>query len=121
MPYKSVKQRKTEIQNRYGLDYQDIWRLQRAMGRNKDHATAKPVELCEKPIKHASKADDIVMDLFLGSGSTLIAAEKTGRICYGMELDPKYVDVIVTRWCEYTGNDKIKLNGKEITWQPQVN
>ena len=93
-----------EIQNRYGLDYQDIWRLQREMGRNKDHATAKPVELCEKPIKHASKADDIVMDLFLGSGSTLIAAEKTQRICYGMELDPKYVDVIVKRWEDYTGN-----------------
>lgn len=98
-----------EISNRYGLDYQDIWRLQREMGRNKDHATAKPVELCEKPIKHASKADDIVMDLFLGSGSTLIAAQKTGRICYGMELDPKYVDVIVKRWEDYTGEKAVKL------------
>jgi site-specific DNA-methyltransferase (adenine-specific) len=111
------KKGKPEISNRYGLDYQDIWRLQREMGRNKDHATAKPVELLEKPIKHASKQDDIVMDLFLGSGSTLIASEKTKRICYGMELDPKYIDVIVERYCDYTGNRNIKLNGQEITWQ----
>jgi DNA modification methylase len=111
------KKGKPDIQNRFGLDYQDIWRLQREMGRNKDHATAKPIELLEKPIKHASKADDIVLDLFLGSGSTLIAAQKTGRICYGMELDPKYVDVIVQRYVDYTGNNIIKLNGKEITWQ----
>ena len=111
------KKGKPEIQNRYGLDYQDIWRLQREMGRNKDHATAKPIELLEKPIKHASKADDVVLDLFLGSGSTVIASQKTGRICYGMELDPKYVDVIVQRYVDYTGNNKIKLNGKEIIWQ----
>ena len=111
------KKGKPEISNRYGLDYQDIWRLQREMGRNKDHATAKPVELCEKPIKHASKADDIVMDLFLGSGSTLIAAEKTGRVCYGMELDSKYVDVIVQRYIDYTGNNEIMKNGEKITWQ----
>ena len=110
------KKGKPDIQNRYGLDYQDIWRLQREMGRNKDHATAKPVELLEKPIKHASKQDDIVLDLFLGSGSTIIAAQKTGRICYGMELDPKYVDVIVQRYVDYTGNTEIKKNGTIITW-----
>lgn len=114
------KKGKPDIQNRYGLDYQDIWRLQREMGRNKDHATAKPVELLEKPIIHASKADDIVMDLFLGSGSTLIASQKTGRICYGMELDPKYVDVIVQRYVDYTGNENIKLNGEEIIWTKSI-
>lgn len=111
------KKGKPEINNRFGLDYQDIWRLQREMGRNKDHATAKPVELLVKPITHASKAGDIVLDLFLGSGSTLIASEKTGRICYGMELDPKYVDVIVQRYVDYTGNENIKLNGKDIIWK----
>ena len=111
------KKGKPDIQNRYGLDYQDIWRLQREMGRNKNHATAKPIELLSKPITHASKADDIVMDLFLGSGSTLIASEKTGRICYGMELDPKYIDVIVQRYVDYTGNENIKLNGKDIIWK----
>lgn len=110
------KKGKPEINNRYGLDYQDIWRLQREMGRNKDHATAKPVELLEKPIIHASKADDIVLDLFLGSGSTLIAAEKTRRICYGMELDPKYIDVIVQRYVDYTDNNIVKRNGEEIEW-----
>lgn len=115
------KKGKPEINNRFGLDYQDIWRLQREMGRNKDHATAKPVELLVKPISHASKQDDIVLDLFLGSGSTLIASQKTGRICYGMELDPKYVDVIIQRYCEYTGNNKIKKNGVEITWQTKAN
>src|SRR3990167_694521 len=67
------KKGKPEINNRFGLDYQDIWRLQRDMGRNKDHATAKPVGLLTKPILHASKQDDICLDLFLGSGSTLIA------------------------------------------------
>ena len=106
-----------EISNRYGLDYQDIWRLQREMGRNKNHATAKPVELLEKPITHASKQDDVVLDLFLGSGSTLIASEKTGRICYGMELDPKYMDVIVQRYVDYTGNENIIRNGEPIVWK----
>jgi len=104
------KRGKPEIKNRYGLDYQDIWRLQREMGRNKMHATVKPIELLEKPIKHASKEDDIVLDLFLGSGSTLIACEKTNRICYGMELDPRYISVILDRWQEYTGNEAIRLN-----------
>lgn len=113
------KRGKPEIHNRFGLDYQDIWRLQREMGRNKMHATVKPVELLEKPLKHASKEDDIVMDLFLGSGSTLIACEKTNRICYAMELDPKYIDVIVQRYCDYTNNYNIIKNGKKIVWQDQ--
>jgi site-specific DNA-methyltransferase (adenine-specific) len=109
------KKGKPEINNRYGLDYQDIWRLQREMGRNKDHATAKPVELLEKPIKHASKADDIVLDLFLGSGSTLIASEKTGRVCYGMELDPRYISVILDRWQQYTGKEPILVETADPT------
>lgn len=111
------KKGKPEINNRFGLDYQDIWRLQREMGRNKDHATAKPIELLVKPITHASKQDDIVLDLFLGSGSTLIASQKTGRICYGMELDPKYVDVIVQRYVDYVDNPVVKCNSKKILWE----
>lgn len=113
------KKGKPEINNRYGLDYQDIWRVQRIIGRNKDHATAKPIDLLEKPIIHASKEDDIVLDLFLGSGSTLIAAQKTNRVCYGVELEPKYVDVIVSRYCKYMGINKIKKNGEEIEWVTQ--
>lgn len=87
-----------KIENRIGTDYQDVWHVQRRMGRNEDHATAKPVELIKKPILHASKSDDIVLDLFGGSGSTLIACEQTNRTCYMMELDPKYCDVIRKRY-----------------------
>lgn len=80
--------------------------------KDEDNKTAwsKPVALVEKFIKLYS--DKSVMDLFLGSGSTLIACEKTGRICYGMELDPKYVDVIVQRYVDYVENPVVKCNGK---------
>lgn len=100
-----------EINNRIGTDYQDIWRVQRTMGRNEDHATAKPIELLKKPILHASKQDDIVLDLFGGSGSTLIACEQTNRTCYMMELDPKYVDVIRKRYEKFINNNKGATNG----------
>ena len=94
----------------------EVWDLKRPSD-SKLHPTMKPIELCSKAIINSSKERDIVLDLFLGSGSTLIAAEKTGRYCYGIELDPKYIDVIVQRYVDYTGNNKIKLNGKEITWK----
>ena len=94
----------------------EVWDLKRPSD-SKLHPTMKPIELCSKAIINSSKERDIVLDLFLGSVSTLIAAEKTGRYCYGIELDPKYVDVIVQRYVDYTGNNKIKLNGKEITWK----
>lgn len=64
----------------------------------------KPVELVERAILNSSKSGEIVLDGFGGSGSTLIAAEKTGRKARLMELDPKFCDVIVKRWKEYTGN-----------------
>ena len=67
------------------------------------HPTMKPVELIENAIGHASKRGQGVLDLFLGSGTTLIACEKTGRRCFGMELDPKYCDVILARWEAFTG------------------
>lgn len=81
--------------------------------KNKQHPTMKPIELLQKQITNSSKQEDIVLDTFLGSGSTVIASEKTGRICYGMELDCKYVDVCVERWCKYTGITKIKKNGED--------
>jgi DNA modification methylase len=68
-----------------------------------DHPTQKPVELMRKPILNHTKRGSAVCDPFLGSGTTLIAAELTGRICYGVELDPKYVDVIIQRWQDFTG------------------
>lgn len=67
------------------------------------HPTMKPVELMQYQIENNTKGSDLVLDLFGGSGSTLIACEKTGRHARLMELDPKYVDVIVRRWCEFTG------------------
>lgn len=72
------------------------------------HPTPKPVSMVIEQLQAVIGNNQIVLDLFLGSGSTLIAAEKTGRICYGMELDPKYVDVIVKRWEDYTGKKAIK-------------
>jgi site-specific DNA-methyltransferase (adenine-specific) len=71
--------------------------------RNDIHPTMKPVELMEYQILNNTKGQDIVLDLFGGSGSTLIAAEKTGRKARLMELDPKYCDVIVKRWEDFTG------------------
>jgi DNA modification methylase len=67
-----------------------------------DHPTQKPIELMRRPILNHIKRGDVVYDPFLGSGTTLIAAELTGRTCYGMELDPKYCDVIAQRWQAFT-------------------
>jgi len=83
-----------------------VWELQRK-GNNEYHPTQKPVELPERAVGNSSKSGDIVLDLFLGSGSTLIGCEKKGRKCYGMELDPKYIDVIIKRWQEYTGKQAV--------------
>lgn len=81
------------------------------------HPTQKPVEIPIRAITNSSQAGDIVLDFFGGSGSTLIAAEMTGRICYTTELDPKYCDAIVTRYIETSGNSDVKCvrEGKEIT------
>ena len=67
------------------------------------HPTMKPIALCERAINNSSLKDSVIFDLFAGSGSTLIACEQTKRICYAIELDPKYCDVIVTRWENFTG------------------
>lgn len=83
-------------------DQGDVWFFNKPV-KNDLHPTMKPVELVERAIRNSSKSRDIVLDLFGGSGSTLIACEKTGRRARVMELDPKYVDVIIRRWQEYTG------------------
>lgn len=75
-----------------------------------EHPTMKPIELCGYLIKNSSKEGDIVLDPFGGSGSTLIASEQLGRTCYVMELDPKYVDVIIERYEKYTGQKAVKEN-----------
>jgi DNA modification methylase len=71
--------------------------------RNADHPTAKPIALIEPMLRNSSRTDEIVLDPFLGSASTLIAAERLGRRCFGIELDPRYVDVAVRRWEALTG------------------
>ena len=68
-----------------------------------DHPTQKPVELMRRPILNHLRRGELVYDPFLGSGTTLAAAELTERTCYGLELDPKYVDVIVQRWQGLSG------------------
>ena len=71
------------------------------------HPTTKPIGLISKALNNSTSLNNLTLDLFLGSGSTLIASEKKGRKCYGMELDPKYVDVIIKRWQDYTGKKAI--------------
>ena len=68
-----------------------------------DHPTQKPVELMRRPILNHTKHGEPVYEPFCGSGTTLMAAETTGRICFGVELDPKYCDVIVKRWQDFAG------------------
>jgi DNA modification methylase len=80
-----------------------------------DHPTQKPVELMRRPILNHTKRGESIYDPFLGSGMTLAAAEVTGRVCYGMEVDPKYVDVVVNRWQQLSG-DQAHLDGDGRTF-----
>ena len=80
---------------------------------SKEHPTMKPVGLFDYLIKNNTKKDDIVLDLFAGSGTSIIVCEQNGRIAYSMELDPKYVDVIISRWEKLTGQQAERIeNGK---------
>lgn len=83
-------------------DQSNVWHCKRPV-KNDLHPTMKPVELIERAIRNSSKPGQLVLDAFGGSGSTLIAAEKTGRVARLIELDPKYSDVIVRRWQDWTG------------------
>lgn len=99
-----------------GRKQTDVWRINRPTA-SKEHPTMKPVELCQRAITNNTLEGALVLDLFLGSGSTLIACEKTARACYGMELDEHYMDVIISRWVAYTGINEIIKNGTKIVWQ----
>lgn len=85
----------------------DIWTISRDRAGEYDHPTQKPVELLAKALQNSSKAGDIVLDCFGGSGSTLMAAHATGRVARLAELDPKYVDVICRRYQQHTGTKPI--------------
>ena len=86
----------------------DLWHVKKVNPQSMVHLTEKPVELARKAIENSSKPGENVLDLFGGSGSTLIAAEMTGRSSFLMELDPLYCDVIVERWEKFTGNKAVR-------------
>ena len=91
-------------------DQGDVWFIDKP-ARNDLHPTMKPVALVERAIRNSSKSRDIVLDPFGGSGSTLIACEKAGRQARLVELDPRYCDVIVRRWQEWTGEEAMLEDG----------
>lgn len=101
--------------------YPALWDGERSTEHNMNivHPTQKKVEMIEFYLEISSKKGELVMELFGGSGSTLIACEKQGRTCYAMELDPKYVDVILARWAKHTGKDPVRDDG--VTWSQLTN
>lgn len=90
----------------------DIIREQKTL-KNDLHPTMKPIKLLARFIRNSSKTDDIILDLFGGSGSTLIASEQMKRNCFMLELDPKYCDVIIKRWETFTGEKAVRVNGSD--------
>lgn len=91
----------------------DVWEFAKPK-KNDVHPTMKPVELCQRAVLNSSKPNDIVLDLFGGSGSTLIACEQTNRRCRMMEFEPKYCDVILKRFLALNPNAKILRNGEKF-------
>lgn len=86
-----------------------VWEFNKPF-RNIEHPTMKPVDLIARAINNSSRSDNIVLDIFGGSGTTLIACEQLNRKCYMMELDPKYCDVIIKRWETLTGEKAVKID-----------
>ena len=95
----------------------DVWRESITNGKEREsaggHATPKPIAICGRAIKSSSKEGDIVLDLFGGSGSTLIACEQFNRNAYLMELEPQWVDVIIKRWEDFTGEKAVLVEEGE--------
>ncbi|MGH9363381.1 MAG: DNA-methyltransferase, partial [Thermoanaerobaculia bacterium] len=93
----------------------DVWPVKKVNPQSMVHLTEKPVELARRAILYSSRTGESVLDLFAGSGSTLIAAEETSRMSYLMEIDPLYADVIVRRWETFTGKEA-RLEGSGKTY-----
>ena len=91
-----------------GRNQSDIWKIERPSD-SPLHPTMKPLPLIERAIENSSVPGDAILDLFLGSGSTLIAAERTGRVCYGMEVDPHYCSIAIARWEAFIGQKSEKV------------
>jgi len=89
-----------------------VWTISKDNANDYIHATQKPVEVSATAIKNTTNENDNILDLFGGSGSTLIACEQLNRKCYMMEYDPHYIDVIIQRWENFTGKKAIKLEGE---------
>jgi hypothetical protein len=83
-------------------DQGDVWTIPRP-AESELHPTMKPLALVERAVENSSRTGDLVLDLFLGSGTSVIAAERTGRICYGMKLDPHYCRIVIARWEAFSG------------------
>lgn len=96
----------------YGCFQTTIWEIDKPL-KSDLHPTMKPIELCSKAINNSSKIGMIILDLFGGIGSTLIACEQLNRICYMMEIDPIYCDVIIKRWEKYSNKKAVKINGRK--------
>jgi len=92
----------------------NVWSEPKESENREIHPTVKPIAILEPAIRVTTDIKEIVLDLFLGSGSTLIACEKTGRHCYGIELSPQYVDVILKRWQDFTGKKAVREDGVEF-------
>lgn len=99
---------------RHGRNRTNVWMIAGANQRGSSanamlefHATPKPVELCVDALLDVTERGDTVLDLFLGSGTTLIAAEKTGRSCCGIEIDAGFADVVIHRWEQLTGREAV--------------
>jgi len=90
----------------------DLWHVKKVNPNAMVHLTEKPVELAVRAMQYSSRAGENVLDLFGGSGSTLIAAEQTGRRCYVMEIDALYCDVIVQRWEQFTGQKAERISDR---------
>ena len=103
----------------------NVWHFDRVVGKDREgvggHATPKPVGLCARAIKSSSRENEKVLDLFGGSGSTLIACEQLNRKAYLMELETKWVQVIIERYLKFTGEEEIKINGKTVNWEEYKN
>lgn len=93
----------------------DLWSISRDNGTDYKHGTQKPIAVPSRGIKNSSKKDDLCLDYFLGSGSTMVAAHQLERKCYGMELDPKYCQVICERMIKLDNTLKITINGIDCT------
>ena len=124
-PHKELVEQQEKIKQEYEKErtyfdnchdnMNDVWHFERTSFAERElcgeHATPKPIALCSRAIKSSSREKESVLDVFGGSGSTLIACEQLDRTCYIMELDPKYCDVIIKRWETLTGEKAVLING----------